>query len=201
MHSCWIRSRSSFVTKPRVTLVAAACVLLGHGAARADVNWNWAFGGTEAGTFTTNGTLTDTVGSGTHNFMITNFVVTSSTLPGLIGQPYTEEPQPGTGFIWDRAFARSVEFYRGAGAWTNGTNLYVTDANTSLLMRYLFFADNSGQTGLLDDNDEALVVPFSTLSLSPASAGVPEIDPAGMGSVLALVTGALSLLERRRSRR
>jgi len=29
-------------------------------------------------------------------------------------------------------------------------------------------------------------------------AGVPEIDPAGMGSVLALVTGALGLLERRR---
>jgi formylglycine-generating enzyme required for sulfatase activity len=32
-------------------------------------------------------------------------------------------------------------------------------------------------------------------------AGVPEIDPAGIGSVLALVTGALGLLERRRSRR
>jgi hypothetical protein len=29
---------------------------------------------------------------------------------------------------------------------------------------------------------------------------VPEIDPAGMGSVLALVTGALGLLERKRSR-
>jgi formylglycine-generating enzyme required for sulfatase activity len=35
---------------------------------------------------------------------------------------------------------------------------------------------------------------------SPASnpSGVPEIDPAGLGSVLALVTGALGLLERRR---
>ena len=34
---------------------------------------------------------------------------------------------------------------------------------------------------------------------SPVSvSGVPEIDPAGMGSVLALVTGALGLLERRR---
>jgi len=30
---------------------------------------------------------------------------------------------------------------------------------------------------------------------------VPEIDPAGMGAVLALVTGALGLIERRRSRR
>lgn len=32
------------------------------------------------------------------------------------------------------------------------------------------------------------------------SSPVPEIDPAGIGSVLALVTGALGLLERRRSR-
>ena len=30
--------------------------------------------------------------------------------------------------------------------------------------------------------------------------GVPEIDPAGMGSVLALVSGTLGLLERKRSR-
>ena len=29
---------------------------------------------------------------------------------------------------------------------------------------------------------------------------VPEIDPAGMGSVLALVSGTLGLLERKRSR-
>ncbi len=34
--------------------------------------------------------------------------------------------------------------------------------------------------------------------LASSSSGVPEIDPAGMGSVLALVTGALGLLERRR---
>ena len=33
---------------------------------------------------------------------------------------------------------------------------------------------------------------------SPFIAPVPEIDPAGMGSVLALITGALGLLERRR---
>ena len=33
---------------------------------------------------------------------------------------------------------------------------------------------------------------------SPVAASVPEIDPAGFGSVLALVTGALGLVERRR---
>ena len=36
------------------------------------------------------------------------------------------------------------------------------------------------------------------LSIATIPSGVPEIDPAGMGSVLALVTGALGLIERRR---
>jgi len=35
---------------------------------------------------------------------------------------------------------------------------------------------------------------------APTPSGVPEIDPAGMGSVLGLVCGALGLLERRRVR-
>ena len=40
---------------------------------------------------------------------------------------------------------------------------------------------------------------FTYLDVGPAdSVAVPEIDPAGMGSILALVSGALGLLERRR---
>jgi len=38
----------------------------------------------------------------------------------------------------------------------------------------------------------------NSLAISYSPAAVPEIDPAGMGAVLALVTGALGLLERRR---
>ncbi len=38
----------------------------------------------------------------------------------------------------------------------------------------------------------------TTMSLGVSSSGVPEIDPAGIASVLALVTGSLGLLERRR---
>jgi len=45
-------------------------------------------------------------------------------------------------------------------------------------------------------SDETADVGFRLAS--PFIAPVPEIDPAGMGSVLALVTGALGLLERRR---
>jgi hypothetical protein len=48
------------------------------------------------------------------------------------------------------------------------------------------------------DNDvSSPSIRFSFASV-PAPSPVPEIDPAGMGSVLALVTGALGLLERRR---
>jgi len=39
---------------------------------------------------------------------------------------------------------------------------------------------------------------INALQVRQASSSVPEIDPAGMGSVLALVTSALGLLERRR---
>jgi formylglycine-generating enzyme required for sulfatase activity len=42
---------------------------------------------------------------------------------------------------------------------------------------------------------------FRLASSLGGPSGVPEIDPAGMGSVLALVTGALALRERRRSGR
>jgi hypothetical protein len=35
-------------------------------------------------------------------------------------------------------------------------------------------------------------------TFTSSASAVPEIDPAGMGSILALVTGALGLLERRR---
>ena len=43
-----------------------------------------------------------------------------------------------------------------------------------------------------------LLVNLAAPAYAGSPAPVPEIDPAGMGSVLALVTGALGLLERRR---
>lgn len=63
----------------------------------------------------------------------------------------------------------------------------ITNSNASLLPTglgtYLLFRPNG-----------------SGYDVSVGSAPVPEIDPAGLGSVLALVTGALGLLERRRSK-
>ena len=47
--------------------------------------------------------------------------------------------------------------------------------------------------GVVDTNN-------TTLTYGSAPAPVPEIDPAGLGSVLALIGGGLGLLERRRKR-
>lgn len=69
---------------------------------------------------------------------------------------------------------------RSSFAGTDSTNL--TDG-------YVASVGSGGQTRL----------DLVTVTAVP-SAPVPEIDPAGMGSVLALVTGGLGLLERRRRR-
>jgi formylglycine-generating enzyme required for sulfatase activity len=64
---------------------------------------------------------------------------------------------------------------------------------------------NSGASGVSSssrsENDpagESGSLGFRLASPLSGPSGVPEIDPAGVGSVLALVTGALGLLERRR---
>ena len=49
-----------------------------------------------------------------------------------------------------------------------------------------------------DESTEGSSIGFRLASPPSSPSGVPEIDPAGMGSVLALVTGALALRERRR---
>jgi hypothetical protein len=50
-------------------------------------------------------------------------------------------------------------------------------------------------------SNEGSNVGFRLAGLVSDPSGVPEIDPAGLGSVLALVTGALGLLERWLARR
>jgi len=80
---------------------------------------------------------------------------------------------------------------------------------------YLFFYEPGNANYINWDPSNAYLANFNNSlrfyvnSFSPSNNGewtvgtatpsaVPEIDPAGMGSVLALVTGALGLLERRR---
>jgi len=79
----------------------------------------------------------------------------------------------------------------------SGTALSNKDLPTSLTLgdwspaRFKIEAANSA-TRLVDSD--------MTVTITSIEAPVPEIDPAGMGSVLALVAGALGLLERRRLR-
>ncbi|NBV45824.1 MAG: hypothetical protein EBR86_09340 [Planctomycetia bacterium] len=54
--------------------------------------------------------------------------------------------------------------------------------------------------GSLDPSTEGNFLGFRLASSASGPSGVPEIDPAGIGSVLGLVCGALGLLERRRVR-
>ncbi len=64
--------------------------------------------------------------------------------------------------------------------WVSFSNLWISNINTSSAPFFSPVVDGAW-----------------TLGTATPSA-VPEIDPAGIGSVLALVTGALGLLERRR---
>jgi len=58
-----------------------------------------------------------------------------------------------------------------------------------------FIVSSSGRGSNLPSDESYGIVGIRLVS---GPAAVPEIDPAGMGSVLALVTGALGLIERRR---
>lgn len=94
-------------------------------------------------------------------------------------------------------FATTDGFYPTDITFDSAGNLYATDFNNSTISKF----DSAGAFQF----SWATRAEFDFFGGSPRSlafrlesAPVPEIDPAGMGSVLALVTGTLSLLERRR---
>jgi len=60
-----------------------------------------------------------------------------------------------------------------------------------------FFLSSSSSV-LVDPSGEVNDIGFRLASPVSGPAAVPEIDPNGLGSVLALVLGSLGLLERRR---
>jgi hypothetical protein len=110
-------------------------------------------------------------------------------------QWWTSDPQNDVG-VESETFAT-----RTAGS---GGNQVTLDSNSTNSEGWLgqfeigiFTADATWQTFTLDSpvgNTSPLINGFQ---VRVVSAPVPEIDPAGMGSVLALVTGALALVERR----
>ena len=86
---------------------------------------------------------------------------------------------------------------RGAGVFTEGESTMFGFSNATAA---LYFQFRITQTSLdyAYAVHRAFPIGQSSQRITGALSAVPEIDPAGMGSVLALVTGALGLLERRR---
>lgn len=145
-----------------VAVATGACGVFIPQPAIAEVIWDWSFGGTEEGTFTTDGTLADAAGS--FDFTITNFTVTASTITSLIGSGYFET-QPLQGFLWDGTVP--TQFYRSSGSFTNGSNFFVS----SPAYIYGFFADSGTVTGsLAAPNEGPTVVGPSALTIT----AVPE---------------------------
>lgn len=87
--------------------------------------------------------------------------------------------------------------YSGVLAYGNNTSISGTDPVVTLrasvpIARLVYESDNDPYDTVINND---LYFNF-TIPASP----IPEINPAGMGPVLALVTGSLGLLERRRKR-
>ena len=127
--------------------------------ASASIIWNWSFGGTEAGTFTTTDGDTSTV-----SFVILAISVTASSTPQLIGAPLT----PGEsvqGFLWNGSEA--TQFFR--AQFTNGANYY---SDVSIDRRYIF---DPGQSYLLQTSTYVTLA-AGALTLSPATP-LPQAPP------------------------
>jgi len=105
------------------------------------------------------------------------------------------------------AFSGSGSFY---GTFDQTGNVYQWNdldgtAGSSVGLRGGYWGSNDPLTylsssfrGVYGPSEETNDIGFRLASPVSGPSPVPEIDPAGMGSVLALVTGALGLLERRR---
>jgi hypothetical protein len=148
-------------------LLCFAALLVGN-SATATVVWNWSFS-SEAGTFTTDGALSDTLSA--HTFTITDFHVTASGTPANIGALYTVV-QPTEGMIWDGS--APTEFFRESGSLTNGAN-FKNPANN---FQYTLVPG----TSLLDNQFELIVATgdLTVTPLVPVVAIVPTLGGAGM---------------------
>ncbi|MFM2065054.1 MAG: hypothetical protein RLZZ507_4725 [Cyanobacteriota bacterium] len=136
------------------------------------LTWNWSFnGGTEAGTFDTNGTFADT--SGAFNFTInpaTVAVTTSALAPSLVGATFTENA-PTQGFLWNGT--NPTQFYRDGGSLINGSNFFDPASN----LRLTFGLSGSSIIGLIVN--DSTFNPFFQLSngtLTPSAATPVPFD-------------------------
>ncbi len=151
--------------------------------AQASITWNWSFG-SEGGTFTTTGTAVDLTGPA--DLTITNFQVTSSSIPGNIGAVYTWN-QPDQGLLWDGV--KITQFYRSSGTLTNGSNFF----NSNGLNSFSLFVEAAVIQGDLSDAREVTLVSGTAVVMpAPAqAASLPALSQYGqlLATVLLLLTG------------
>lgn len=126
------------------------------------------------------------------------------------GTLFANDMTTTTGGLWSAAVLAAPNQLIGGTTSTGNT---WTGSNPSGLATSLPLGAAAGSSTWADrsfsNNAWIMINPFASTNfygmygLSEAltvTAPVPEIDPAGMGAVLALVTGAFGLLERRRSK-
>jgi hypothetical protein len=176
--------------------------------------WEWKFttaSGLQQGYFVTDGGPYSTPNPTAGTYNISNFVVASSpNMPlgsitntpistgGVYDMGATHGADTTTAFVWDDSSGKATQFSRTSGSFTftNGSNFYVVGGADSDVDVFGFYASSSVQEGTSGGDPYVSLLLLNAVP-TPSSA-VPEIDPAGFGSVAALVTGALGLIERRR---
>ena len=181
--------RISWKSTSRLALAAMVCLLAAP--ASAGITYNitndlgnqngWSLAGTitvsEYGTFTGSGAITAiTAIDLTASNDLVNHRYNSAAGTNLYGvlsaNPATLILPAGQLELWQNSYS-SIQWYNGTGL-----SYYAVWDNQQLWL----------------SGDFSPIVEGSLI----LGTAVPEIDPAGIGSVLALVTGALGLLERRR---
>jgi hypothetical protein len=206
-----VQSLRRFATCALVALTVAACGWTN--AARASlVTYTLTGGGitgTLNGTAFTNASITMTATADPSLFV-------STTVSGMILQSQAAVPtmtisgfapfqitQPNWGpFFLDA----TVFYYAGIGAYDSTLHGSLIGNSGALPSNLITGGAVSGSFGIEEATVSTSVGDLvitgqndtGPRTFTSVAAGVPEIEPAGMGSVLALVTGALGLLERRR---
>ena len=158
--------------------------------ASAAIIWNWSFGRTEAGTFTTTDGDTSTVA-----FTIIGFSVTASSTPGLIGSTMVagENVQ---GFLWDGS--APTQFFR--AQYTNGANFfkysldrwYGFNPGTSMLV--------AGSTYTYLARGALTLSPVTPLPQAPPPPPPPTTVPEPMALTLLALGGVGMVVRQRRQR-
>lgn len=110
---------------------------------------------------------------------------------GTNGTVTTKGAFAGTRYVASNR-AHALFYHANQMYMLNGLNLFTVNLANGALSQL------GSISGVVCDNPSRGFAGTVSVSASPPTTPVPEIDPAGMGSVLALVAGALGLIERRR---